>query len=313
MHPATAPLIGFNGEIVWPLGQLSLLVKIRDEEHSTSAWMNFVVVRSSSPYNRIIGRPRVKKIQAVPSTTHGILKFPIAGGVLILRSSKIIPIECAMVSRPEGQPPTAHQAIEERIKPEDMTGIPRHVVEHRLNIWEGCPLIRFPFKCFLDAYKRYHQIKMAKEDEEKTPFITSQGVFCYSKMPFGLRNAGATYQHLVDKAFHKQIDRNLEGRRWDVPRLQGQYQRNKGMPRQSRCYFKSSIFEMFKGRTKAQWKPGKLVGIKRLLDDIRVTAAQRKDKDRKKDKDWLEIKSTYVISISKSTRTSWCIKGGPMV
>ncbi|GJV73945.1 reverse transcriptase domain-containing protein [Tanacetum coccineum] len=51
---------------------------------------------------------------------------------------------------------------------------------------------------------------MAKEDEEKNAFITSQGIFCYTKMPFGLRNAGATYQRLVDKAFHKKIGRNLE-------------------------------------------------------------------------------------------------------
>ncbi|GJU81704.1 reverse transcriptase domain-containing protein [Tanacetum coccineum] len=48
------------------------------------------------------------------------------------------------------------------------------------------------------------------KDEEKTTFITSQGIFCYSRMPFGLKNAGATYQRLVDKAFHKQIGRNLE-------------------------------------------------------------------------------------------------------
>nr|GEV76764.1 reverse transcriptase domain-containing protein [Tanacetum cinerariifolium] len=53
-------------------------------------------------------------------------------------------------------------------------------------------------------------IKMAKEDEEKMTFITSQGIFCYSKIPFGLKNAGATYQRLVDKAFQKQIGRNLE-------------------------------------------------------------------------------------------------------
>ncbi|GKE85240.1 hypothetical protein Tco_1558982 [Tanacetum coccineum] len=33
-------LVGFSGEIIWPLGQVSLLVKIGDEEHSTSAWMN---------------------------------------------------------------------------------------------------------------------------------------------------------------------------------------------------------------------------------------------------------------------------------
>ncbi|GKD03641.1 hypothetical protein Tco_1178615 [Tanacetum coccineum] len=51
---------------------------------------------------------------------------------------------------------------------------------------------------------------MAKEDEEKTAFITSQGIFCYSKMPFDLKNDGATYQRLVDKAFQKQIGRNLE-------------------------------------------------------------------------------------------------------
>nr|GEY09109.1 reverse transcriptase domain-containing protein [Tanacetum cinerariifolium] len=51
---------------------------------------------------------------------------------------------------------------------------------------------------------------MAEEDEEKTTFITSQGIFCYSKMSFELKNVRATYQRLVDKAFQKQIGRNLE-------------------------------------------------------------------------------------------------------
>nr|GEY72491.1 hypothetical protein [Tanacetum cinerariifolium] len=60
------------------------------------------------------------------------------------------------------------------------------------------------------AYKRYHQINMEEEDEEKTTFITSQGISCYSKMPFGLKNVGATYQRLMDKAFQKQIGQNLE-------------------------------------------------------------------------------------------------------
>ncbi|GJY62598.1 reverse transcriptase domain-containing protein [Tanacetum coccineum] len=76
--------------------------------------------------------------------------------------------------------------------------------------WKVESLCGFPFKCFLDAYKGYHQIQMAEEDEEKTAFITNQGIFCYTKMPFGLRNAGATYQRLVDRAFHGQIGRNLE-------------------------------------------------------------------------------------------------------
>ncbi|GKE67561.1 hypothetical protein Tco_1521722 [Tanacetum coccineum] len=80
--PATTPLIGFSGEIIWPIGQIQLLVKIGDEEHSTSAWMNFVVVRSPSPYNGIIGRPAVRKLQAVSSTAHEMLKLPVEGGVI---------------------------------------------------------------------------------------------------------------------------------------------------------------------------------------------------------------------------------------
>nr|GEV62818.1 reverse transcriptase domain-containing protein [Tanacetum cinerariifolium] len=76
--------------------------------------------------------------------------------------------------------------------------------------WKVESLCGFPFKCFLDAYKGYNEIKMAKEDEEKTTFITSQGVFCYSKMPFDLKNAREQYQHLMDKTFHKQIDKNLK-------------------------------------------------------------------------------------------------------
>ena len=51
---------------------------------------------------------------------------------------------------------------------------------------------------------------MDKEDQEKTAFITSQGLYCYKVMPFGLKNAGATYQRLVNRMFNKQIGRNME-------------------------------------------------------------------------------------------------------
>ncbi|GJR88544.1 reverse transcriptase domain-containing protein [Tanacetum coccineum] len=331
MVPATTHLVGFSGETIWPLGQIALLVKIGNEAHSTSAWMNFMVIRSSSQHNAIIGRPGIRKIRAVPSTAHGMLKFPVEGGTVTLQSSRIIPRECAMISGPSTQPTVASPVPEEKIniaihpeypeqtvaigstltekgrkelcallkqnldifawKPADMTGVPRNIAEHCLNIREGyspvrqkkrgqapernkaiqeevtklvdagimkevhyhswlsnpvmvkkhdgtwrmcvdfkdlnnaCPkdcyplpeidwkvesLCGYSFKCFLDAYKGYHQIKMAKEDEEKTAFITSQGIFCYSKMPFGLKNAGSTYQRLVDKAFQRQIGRNLE-------------------------------------------------------------------------------------------------------
>ena len=51
---------------------------------------------------------------------------------------------------------------------------------------------------------------MDEADQEKTYFITSQGLFCYEVMPFGLKNAGATYQQLVNHMFRPQIGRNVE-------------------------------------------------------------------------------------------------------
>ncbi|GJS54348.1 reverse transcriptase domain-containing protein [Tanacetum coccineum] len=238
-----------------------------------------MVIRSPSPYNGIIGRPRLRKIQAVPSTTHGMLKFPVKEGVVTLHSIPIMLAGFNLVTGAIKEPPLEELATAKRMnKPANITGVPRSIAEHCLNICEGCPPIRqkrrgqapdrnkaiqeevsklveaqimrevhyhswlsnpimvkkhdgswrmcvdfadlnkacpkdcyplpeidwkvkslcgYPFKCFLDAYKGYHQIQMAEEDEENTAFHNSQGVFCYTKMPFGLKNAGATYQRLI--------------------------------------------------------------------------------------------------------------------
>ena len=51
---------------------------------------------------------------------------------------------------------------------------------------------------------------MAQEDEDATAFHTEKGTFCYTKMPFGLKNAGATYQRIMDRVFEKQFGRNVE-------------------------------------------------------------------------------------------------------
>nr|GEV70416.1 reverse transcriptase domain-containing protein [Tanacetum cinerariifolium] len=93
----TTSLTGFSGETIWPLGQLRLLVIIGDATHSTKAWMNFMIVKSLSPYNGIIGRPGLKAIQAVPSTVHGMLKFPVEEGIVTICSTILIPTKCASV------------------------------------------------------------------------------------------------------------------------------------------------------------------------------------------------------------------------
>ena len=64
---------------------------------------------------------------------------------------------------------------------------------------------------FLDAFSSYHQIPMCLPDIEKMTFITPHGLYCYNVMPFGLKNAGATYQRLVTKLFLPLIGRIIEG------------------------------------------------------------------------------------------------------
>jgi hypothetical protein len=69
----------------------------------------------------------------------------------------------------------------------------------------GCELL-----CFLDAYSGYHQIKMKESDQLATSFITPFRMFCYVTMPFGLRNAGATYQRCMHYVFGDHIGRTVE-------------------------------------------------------------------------------------------------------
>ena len=63
---------------------------------------------------------------------------------------------------------------------------------------------------FMDAFSSYNQIKQDKTDQEKTSFVTSQCLFCYKVMLFGLKNTGAMYQMLMNKMFAHQIGRNVQ-------------------------------------------------------------------------------------------------------
>ena len=54
---------------------------------------------------------------------------------------------------------------------------------------------------FMDAFSGYNQIRMQEADQEKTSFVTSQGLFCYKVTPFSLKNVGTTYQRLMNKMF----------------------------------------------------------------------------------------------------------------
>ncbi|KAK1415619.1 hypothetical protein QVD17_31402 [Tagetes erecta] len=324
LQPSETPLVGFAGERVHPLGQITLEVCLRDGNLSRVEELTFAVVRHPSHYNIIIGRSGISAFQAIVSTSHGMMKFLTEGGVATLKpTAEALLIASAEEASDAEQKQVIEVSLnasypEQTIKvnnnlsshilrkiikllqesqdvfawcPEDMTGVPRSTSEHSLNIypghkpvvqkkrslaperslavdeeveklvqagilrevkyhswvanpvlvkkpngsWRMCidfkdlnkaspkdcyplpeidrkvdSLASFPYRCFLDAYKGYHQIQMKKEDEEKTAFYTDKGIFCYTKMPFGLKNAGATYQRLIDQAFAEQIGKNVE-------------------------------------------------------------------------------------------------------
>jgi hypothetical protein len=62
----------------------------------------------------------------------------------------------------------------------------------------------------LDCFSGYHQCWVAKEDKEKTSFITPFGTFCFVRMPEGLKNAGSTFTRMTGEVFKLQIGRNIQ-------------------------------------------------------------------------------------------------------
>ena len=67
-----------------------------------------------------------------------------------------------------------------------------------------------PRMSFLDAFYGYHQIPLALDDQEKTAFVTPVGNYHYKVMPFGLKNAGSTYQRMMTRMFEPSLGKNIE-------------------------------------------------------------------------------------------------------
>nr|XP_043629940.1 uncharacterized protein LOC122601246 [Erigeron canadensis] len=333
-RPSRTELVSFMGESNRPVGEISMEVMMGEYPFHRIELVDFMIIRAPSFYNVILGRPLMKKFGSIPSTVHGIVKFPTPARVATIRGRMTSPEECKQVEKTlprkvekvqdkkqdcheekviinkkfPDQPVIIGSQLPRRIKEElihllknnldviawqtsDMIGVPRELAKHALNanpnispirqkkrgmsqdrskaaceqvnemvkagilrevkyqtwvanpvmvkkpdgswrlcvdfkdINKVCPKDNYPLpeidwkvesldgfrlKCFLDAYKGYHQISMKKMDEDKTAFHTDQGLYCFEKMPFVLKNVGATYQRLIDKAFKDQIGRNVE-------------------------------------------------------------------------------------------------------
>ncbi|KAM2670940.1 hypothetical protein EV1_006813 [Malus domestica] len=82
---------------------------------------------------------------------------------------------------------------------------PLPLIDRLIDSTIGCELMSF-----MDAYSRYNQILMNPPDQEHIAFTTDKGLYCYKVMPFGLKNAGATYQRLVNSMFAEQIRKSMK-------------------------------------------------------------------------------------------------------
>jgi hypothetical protein len=129
---------------------------------------------------------------AVPNYTYLKMKMSGSKGVITVGSSIEHAFDCDVeLTRPN------------KACPKVPFPLPR--IDQIVDSTAGCELL-----CFLDAYSEYHQMKMKESDQLVTSFITPSGMYCYVTMPFGLRNAGATYQRCMQHVFGDHTGRTVE-------------------------------------------------------------------------------------------------------
>ncbi|CAL8990140.1 unnamed protein product, partial [Prunus brigantina] len=318
------PLLSFSGDLVQPVGSISLPIAFGVAPRKTMTYDQFLIVDCPTAYNVIIRRTALTRVKAHLSPHMLLMKFPTCNGTGAVRGDQLnartcyatalksvatkppveamsvqgIPNGRGPIDDPREETPTPLAQPAEKLETvvfawsyDDMSGISPDVINHKLSIsptckpvrqkrrsydteryeamrnevdklkaigfireatypvwlansvmvrkakggWrmcqdytdlnKACPKDSFPLPridqlvdataghellSFMDAYSGYNQIFMGPADSEHTAFITDRGLYCYNVMPFGLKNAGATYQRLVNRIFAQHIGSIME-------------------------------------------------------------------------------------------------------
>ncbi|XP_074377708.1 uncharacterized protein LOC141719230 [Apium graveolens] len=245
-----SPLYGFTGNEVKLVGTIDLPVLFDTMPCQVWKIVKFHVISANSSHNAILGRTTISALEAITSIPHLKMKFPTEFGVGemcgdqaidpnniidIPRDPSFFPVgETVEVSIVENFPDKTVKVGKDlniQIK-DELTRLLREFSD--IFAWSpsdmpdlnrACPKDYYPLPnidqlidataghellSFMDAFSGYNQIRMDDQDWEQTAFITHRGVFAYRNMPFGLINAGATFQRMMDEIFKKQLGRNLE-------------------------------------------------------------------------------------------------------
>ncbi|KAK1441334.1 hypothetical protein QVD17_07181 [Tagetes erecta] len=309
--PRSTVLVGFSGETKKTMGEITLPIYIE----GVNTMQKFSVIDTLSCCNAILGRPWIHTMEAIPSTYHQFVKLPSPWGVQLKKDAQAVleateqdVKEVAMDPNDQEKkvyigsdiPTNIKEGLLEFLKArsstfawkhDDMTGISKDVITHKLNVdksfrpihqkrrkfapernlviqeevekllkagmirevmfprwlanvvvvqkkngkWrvcvdytdlnKACPKDPFPLPhidsmvdsiagheilTFMDASSGFQQIQMEPSDQEDTTFMTPSGIYCYIAMPFGLKNAGATYQRLVNMMFKEKLGDTME-------------------------------------------------------------------------------------------------------
>ncbi|XP_062151978.1 uncharacterized protein LOC133860372 [Alnus glutinosa] len=179
--------------------------------------VKFLVVDRVSAYNAIIGRTTLNNLKTVTSTPHLSMKFPTEEGVGVVKGDQKEARRCYNLSLKST--PRQHnlgEKAKEDGKQQSPLGEPVEGLEEfeigdlGKKVCIGSQLPQLMKEDLVAFLRRNSDIYMEEADQEKTTFITDQGLYCYKMMPFGLKNTGATYQRLVNRMFRNQIGRKVE-------------------------------------------------------------------------------------------------------
>ncbi|XP_073138970.1 uncharacterized protein [Henckelia pumila] len=206
------PLASFEGEKVEAAEELTLPLYLGLYPQRATKMVKFSVFKAPSPYNVILERPILNLFQAIASTYHMKLKFQIFDGIDELdydKDGKNIQLVLGESEEKERMKATETlkyiEIVQEHQKkilkigsnfPAKEEKALTNFLQHNVDVFDwgdealpGCKLLSF-----FDVYQGYNQIYLAHNDQEKSSFITDRGIYCYDVMPFGLKNAEATYQ-----------------------------------------------------------------------------------------------------------------------
>ncbi|GJR30592.1 reverse transcriptase domain-containing protein [Tanacetum coccineum] len=202
------PLVGFSGKRSWFIGEVPLEITIGEHPLSRIETLNFVIVKSDSPYNMLLGRTAMQKMGIVVLTIHGAIKFYTKKGVGTAlsigeageetkKARKTLTIGKERIPSCDD---TEEKIVVNDKYPEQMVTIGKQLPEHFKKELQN--LLRDNADIFTWTHADMTGIPRTIMVDKK-PFNTEHKLN-------NLKNTGATYQRLVDKVFSKQIRINLE-------------------------------------------------------------------------------------------------------